>query len=59
VTPAVAFEDCGELPTKKIWRRNNLAPVVFLWFSALILAPQPERAAAPRRPSLRGAFFFL
>ncbi len=36
---------------------NNSAAAELKVFSALILAPQPKRAAALRRPSLRRAFF--
>jgi hypothetical protein len=36
---------------------NNSAAAKLRVFSALILAPQPKRVAALRRPSLRRAFF--
>jgi hypothetical protein len=39
--------------------RNNSAPGVLSGFGALNLPPSPSALLAPRRPSLRGAFFRL
>jgi hypothetical protein len=38
---------------------NNAAPVVFIWTSALFLAPQPSALSAPFESYSRGAFLKL
>ena len=44
---------------KMLSERNKPKLAEFRLFSALILPPSPSALSAPRRPSLRGAFFCL